>query len=436
MSLHELFQITAENLAPRREFIRLGREQADTLKAHVDWATKRAPDIARDFYDWQFEFAATRSFFESMARSKGVSLESLRGHLEAAQRGYLLEIFQGANSNWGVDYVERRLAVGQLHAKISLPLKWYVGSYTEYLELAQKYAEKDLARRSREPMLAALNKVFNLDMQLICESYLLNIFRGMGLKLEDVSVSAGQDMSEAIGDMTRTTRDLLEEMAQSLRTLNEAAAELKTSSECMTAGSSGVAAAAEEMDLSIKEIARSASRATEVAALAVQKSDIALGGVERFGETSHEISSVVTLINNIAAQTNLLALNATIEAARAGEAGKGFAVVAGEVKELSLATTGATEKIAARVAAIQSNVDEARDSMAEVSKVVSEIQGIESTVASSVEEQTAVVAEIAHSALQSSSLASKTEQQAESLAKLAATLTKSMERFALSNPPS
>ena len=68
----------------------------------------------------------------------------------------------------------------------------------------------------------------------------------------------------------------------------------------------------------------------------------AMQEIERRAET---ISSITTVMNDIAFQTNILALNASVEAARAGEHGKGFAVVAAEVRKLAHRSGNASKEI-------------------------------------------------------------------------------------------
>lgn len=147
------------------------------------------------------------------------------------------------------------------------------------------------------------------------------------------------------------------------------------------------AAAVEEMSVSIGEIARSATQATETTSQGVADAEQTQRSVLELDEASSAVDEVVRQINVIAAQTNILALNATIEAARAGEAGKGFAVVAGEVKQLARDTAVATEDISRRIDVIRSSVTEVANAIEGIATRLREVNEIQSTVAATVEEQ-------------------------------------------------
>lgn len=94
-----------------------------------------------------------------------------------------------------------------------------------------------------------------------------------------------------------------------------------------------------------------------------EKSGIVVDTMEQLKDKSKEVKEITEVIFSISSQTNLLALNASIESARAGEAGRGFAVVADQIRELSEQTRQSTEKISRIISELNTNAENASDSV-------------------------------------------------------------------------
>jgi methyl-accepting chemotaxis protein len=459
------FGIGEANLARRREFLRISENDRQLLLSLADWAAGVAPVIAREFYDWQFAFGPTRTFFESFAAGRNMSVVALRELLESSQAGYIAGVFSGAQHNWGLAYFEDRLIVGSVHDAINLPFKWYIGSYGEMqslirAHLRQGFRNAALVAQAEE----AIFKIFNYDMQAIGDSFLLNTLESLGLNVEAIDEQHGGDKTEGIAQVKGAIGILIEQCTaladgrlndpvfdrsaptagkfgdaftriranfrDSMMRISQSASALSASAEELTAVSqqmSGnaeetavqanvvanasddvskrvaiVAASAEEMQASIREISKAANESASVARNAVGAADSANSTVQRLGESSVGIGKVIKVITSIAQQTNLLALNATIEAARAGEAGKGFAVVANEVKELAKETARATEEIGQKIEAIQNDTRSAVSAIAQISNIIKEINDISNNIAAAVEEQTVTTNEISRNVTEAS----------------------------------
>ena len=154
-----------------------------------------------------------------------------------------------------------------------------------------------------------------------------------------------------------------------------------------------VAAATEELSVSVGEISSKVSLSRDATANAVQQAEVMRQRVACLEEAASAISDVIKLITNIAGKTNLLAL----KAARAGEAGKGFAVVASEVKALATQTSKATEDISKQIAAIQNTTSESVSGIHDILTVIGELEAASTEIASAIERQGSATQQISSS---------------------------------------
>jgi methyl-accepting chemotaxis protein len=158
-----------------------------------------------------------------------------------------------------------------------------------------------------------------------------------------------------------------------------------------------VAAGAEELNASVREISEAMVKSKETAISAVEKVASADSQARRLSDAAQAMSGILELIGNITGQINLLALNATIESARAGEAGRGFAVVASEVKSLANQAKQATDKIGAEIESLNGISGDVVTALETIKKSIQDVAEYVTSTAAAVEEQSTVTSEMSSS---------------------------------------
>jgi methyl-accepting chemotaxis protein len=320
--------------------------------------------------------------------------------LKQAQTAHWRQLFSGRfDANW----LSSVRTIGQVHHRIGLEPRWYIGGYAYVLNrligVALRTHRWSPARLA--PLIGAVNAAVMLDLDIAISVYqealmsenaqrgrrvdaLLRAFEGKTGSLVGLVASAATKLEATARSMTETTGETKRQAAEVAGAVETASVNVQT-----------VAAAAEELSASVGEIARQVTQSSEIAERAVADANRTDGIVKTLAAGAQKIGEVVGLISAIAGQTNLLALNATIEAARAGDAGKGFAVVAAEVKGLANQTAKATDDIRQQVAQIQVATKEAVTAIEAISQTIGELSQIATAIASAVEEQGAATQEIA-----------------------------------------
>ncbi|HET6304410.1 MAG TPA: protoglobin domain-containing protein, partial [Myxococcota bacterium] len=149
-------------LGRQLDYFELSDTDLDLLKRLRPLLEKHADSLVAAFYRHLLSFDATRRLLAD---------PGVKERLLHKQRTYLLSL---AGPEIDDAYVEGRRRIGEVHERIGLEPRWYLGAYALYSSLLTPLVCEEMDRdpEGAERTLAALQKLLLFDAQIAMETYI------------------------------------------------------------------------------------------------------------------------------------------------------------------------------------------------------------------------------------------------------------------------
>lgn len=284
---------------------------------------KHVDEIVHDFYKAVVDVNELKKIITDNS-----SLERLRITLKQ----HLIEMFSGHIDD---EFIQKRLKIAHIHQRIGLEPKWYMGAFQTLQNAFLNLIHQHVADRKENLVISkAVTKLLNFEQQLVLDAYEKKNILQKEMQYEEIK----QELKGKIGLISQDLASLTEQTNAATQELIASSIQVKHSF------IHSAEKATESRNLAVNGANQLHELEARIGAIHDSSSQMEKTAIQ-LKDSSDQIRSIVTIVEEISNQTKLLSLNASIEAARAGEHGAGFAVVAHEVKKLSDDTGKAVKEI-------------------------------------------------------------------------------------------
>jgi putative two-component system response regulator len=183
-------EILEKEITLRKQYTELTEEDVILLTEVRPIVEAHLYELVEAFYSHLLQFEETRKILKD---------EDTVNRLKEAQGRYLTSLFSG---DYGPRYVEDRMRIGEVHYKIGVEIRWYLGAVHHYewllAELIRRHGKMDTDKYFK--VQRAICTILYLDTQWVLEAYEMAYSKELRRRLEELQIDsqAFESLNECI----------------------------------------------------------------------------------------------------------------------------------------------------------------------------------------------------------------------------------------------